>query len=427
MQDLTPQIRTRLNRVERSVGWFVFLAVALLVAGFCYYLYTQAQRRGWFEIKAPYYTYSDSGEGLAVGDAVKLMGFEVGHITGILAMPPRGRGSDHNVKIEFEVVGTNYNYIWTNSTARLTDSGFLGKRAMDISKGTQGYNVYMIYPLKDRALERITDLPQFDKLRLGEELYEGTNLVLRAWLPLSTNMAKISGLGLSKLWIIDTSRPGKKITGVWDDKQHRYTPFEGTNVYMLTPEEPPALMDRLQGLVTQVEEALPNFLKLTNQIAATLSNSEQLTSNLNLVAANTRPIVGNLAVITAQLKDPHGSLGEWLIPTNLNQQLGLALLNANGALTNVNNTVTNVNTNLVAVFEDLGRSLENLAGITSNLNRQVQANSNMLSQISDIVVHSDQFVQGLKRHWLLRSAFKEHKTKAPPKRQPQGGHEPVSN
>jgi ABC-type transporter Mla subunit MlaD len=418
MQDLTPQIRTRLNRVERSVGWFVLLAVALLAAGFCYYLYTQALRRGWLESKAPYYTYSDSGEGLAVGDTVKLMGFEVGHITGIRAMPPRGRGSDHNVEIDFEVVGTNYAYIWTNSTARLTDSGFLGKRQLDISKGTQGYNVYMTYPLKERSLDRITNLPQFNKLRLGQELYEGTNLVLRAWLPLSTNMAKISGLGVSKLWTIDISRPSKKIAGVWDDRQHRYTPFEGTNVYMLTPEEPPALMDRLQGLVTQVEQALPNFLRITNQIAATLSNSEQLTSNLNVVAANARPIVANLAVITAQLKDPHGSLGEWLIPTNLNQQLGLTLLNANGTITNVNDTVINANTNLVVVFEDLGRSLENLADITSNLNRQVQANSNVLSQISDIVVHSDQFVQGLKHHWLLRSAFKERKTKAPPKKQP---------
>ncbi len=418
MQDLTPQIRTRLNRVERSVGWFVLLAVLLLAAGFCYYLYSQAQRRGWFEIKAPYYTYSDSGDGLAVGDTVKLMGFDVGRITRILAMPPRGLGSDHNVEIDFEVVGNNYAYIWTNSKARLIDSGFLGKRAMDISKGTQGYTVYMTYPLMERPLDTISNLIQFDKLRLGEELYDGTNLVLRAWLPLGTNVAKLSGLGVSKLWTIDTSRPSKKITGVWDDMQHRYTPFEETNPYMLTPEQPPALMDRVQGLVTQVEQALPNFLKLTNQIAATLSNSEQLTSNLNVVAANTRPIVANLAVITAQLKNPHGSLGEWLIPTNLNQQLGLALLNANGTLTNLNDTVTNANTNLVVVFEDIGRALKNLADITSNLNHQVQVNSNMLSQISDIVVHSDQFVQGLKHHWLLRSAFKEHKTKIPPKRQP---------
>jgi hypothetical protein len=52
--------------------------------------------------------------------------------------------------------------------------------------------------------------------------------------------------------------------------------------------------------------------------------------------------------------------------------------------------------------------------MTSNLNSQVQANTNLLSAISDTVVHADQFVQGLKHHWLLRSAFKTKATNAPP-------------
>jgi len=42
LQDLTPQLRTRLSRMERAVGWFVLLAVALLMFGFCYYIYTTA-------------------------------------------------------------------------------------------------------------------------------------------------------------------------------------------------------------------------------------------------------------------------------------------------------------------------------------------------------------------------------------------------
>ena len=67
------------------------------------------------------------------------------------------------------------------------------------------------------------------------------------------------------------------------------------------------------------------------------------------------------------------------------------------------------------MFEGVGASLDNLADLTSNLNHQVQVNSNMLSQISKIVVDTDNFVQGLKHHWLLRSAFKPAKTNAPPK------------
>jgi ABC-type transporter Mla subunit MlaD len=414
LQDLTPQIRTRLNRMERVVGWFVLLATALMLAGFGCYLYNEAEQRGWFLIKAPYYTYTDSGSGLAVGDPVRLMGFDVGRITRILPMPARGKGSEFNVKIQFEVVGTNYSYIWTNSAARILDSGFLGKRLLDVTKGTKGYTVYVAYRFKEMSLDSITNSAHFDKLRLGEELYDGTNLVLPAWKPIATNLETISRLGISKVWTIDPTRFENKVTAVWNDQTRRYEPFAGTNIYGLVPFEPPALMDRVQGVVAQVEQALPNFLKITNQIAATLSNTAALTSNLNVVAENARPIMTNLAVITANIKDPHGSLGEWLIPTNVNRELALTLFNANATLTNVNGTVTNVNTNLAAVFEDAGRALDNLAGMTSNLNHQVEVNSNMLTQISDIVVHTDQFVQGLKRHWLLRSAFKTRKTNAPP-------------
>jgi len=79
-------------------------------------------------------------------------------------------------------------------------------------------------------------------------------------------------------------------------------------------------------------------------------------------------------------------------------------------------------TNLAALLghtdTNLTALLINLANITSNLNAQVQANSNILSSISQIVVDTDKFVQGLKRHWLLRSAFKSEnaaaKTNAPP-------------
>jgi hypothetical protein len=83
-------------------------------------------------------------------------------------------------------------------------------------------------------------------------------------------------------------------------------------------------------------------------------------------------------------------------------------------LTNTSVLVTNADASLARLTGELARSLESLAGITSNLNNQVQANTNLLSAISDAVVHADQFVQGLKRHWLLRSAFKTKDTNAAP-------------
>jgi len=66
----------------------------------------------------------------------------------------------------------------------------------------------------------------------------------------------------------------------------------------------------------------------------------------------------------------------------------------------------------------LNQTLIHLSDITSNLNNQVQLNTNMLSDISKTVVDADDLVQGLKHHWLLRSAFKSKnkKTNAPPEK-----------
>ncbi len=397
--------------MERAVGWFILLATVLLIFGFGYYIYNTAESRGWFKIKAPYYTYAQNGNGFAVGDPVKLMGFSVGAITKIEPMPPRGPGSEHNVYVEFEVLEPNYGYIWTEgSLARWTDQGLLGKRELDLSRGTNGYGTYLTFGFHDNlTLEQMENLPHLDKWRLAEEIYAGTNREVKAWVPLTTNLfEKLTSLGVTnELRALDTSDKKKQLTLVWKEQNHYYERFTNSppnrNLYGLQADEPPALTDRLQAMVGQIEAALPNFLQLTNQLSSVLNNATRLTENLNTVADNARPMLTNLNVITTQLRNPKGSLGEWLIPTNINQQLDATLQSADG-------TLATANTNLLT----LNRTLDNLGNITSNLNHQVQANSNILANLSDLVVHSDQFVQGLKRFWLFRHLFRTSKTNAPP-------------
>jgi hypothetical protein len=201
----------------------------------------------------------------------------------------------------------------------------------------------------------------------------------------------------------------------------------------IEPDESPALTERMERVVSQAEKALPNILNLTNQITLVLSNAARLADHLDDVVADARPVVTNagvlianldqsvrelkptltnVAAITTQLRAPKGSLGDWLIPTNLNQELLATLSNANATLKTANTTLASTDTNLTGLVENLHRTLDNLAGITSNLNVQVQANTNILSDISILVRDTDILVQGLRRHWLLRSAFK---TNAPPK------------
>jgi ABC-type transporter Mla subunit MlaD len=415
LQDLTPQLRTRLSRMERAVGWFVFLAILLLGFGFVYYVYDTAERKGWFLNKARYFTFAQTATGLKVGDPVMLMGFAAGSITAIKPMP--AEQFTYNVYVEFELKDPNYGYMWSvGSRAKIATADLLGKRVLEVTKGTGGYPTYIFYHLMTANTAEIGHLPDASHWLLAEEVPDpnGTNLLARPLQPVS-NLSEIIGAGYKTLLFLDTNSLQKKITAMWNEKENRYEELTPTSrPYYLHEDESPAVSEQLQRMVTEVEQALPNVFNLTNILSQVLSNSATLTSNLNSVALAAQPTLSNLTAATKNLDQP-GSLGQWLIPTNLNHQLA-------GTLSNASATLVTANTNLAAVAENLNRSLDNLSDLTSNLNQQVQANSNMLSSISETVTHADEFVQGLKKWWLFRHLFKPAVTNAPaaspPKRVP---------
>jgi len=410
LQDLTPQLRTRLSRLERAVGWFVFLATALLLFGFGYYLYHTAERKGWFKIKAPFHTYVQSSAGLNVGDPVFMMGFQVGQITLIHAMPPR---DPHNVRVEFEILDPYFRYLWTGgSYLKVNAADFLGKRQLEITRGTNGCALVVTQPVSIHTLDEAKNLMAASpgKWQLAQDMTNAnSNLLFPAYTPLEqvfneTNAPWLASAVLesNSIYIYNNSVNRNRVVASWDGRFHHYKIFtSGDDTAWLRAVEAPPVTDQLQAMVTQVQEALPNVLALTNKLAVVLDNTANATSNLNTTIVEARPVIGNLAVVSAQLREPGGPM-VWALGTNGNQQL-------QGALTNANALLADTDTNLTAI-------LLQLADITSNLNAQVQANTNMLSAISKTVMDADDFVQGLKHHWLLRSAFKnENKTNAPPK------------
>ena len=203
----------------------------------------------------------------------------------------------------------------------------------------------------------------------------------------ATNLQRIAELKPDSIYAYNKTVNRNRIVASWHQRTHRYENFKSdSDDAWLRAVESPAVTERLEQVITQVQQALPNILALTNQIAMVLDNTANATSNLNVTLVEARPMVTNFSIISAQLREP-GGVAVWALGTNGNEQV-------QGSLTNVDALLTH------------------LADITSNLNAQVQANSNMLNGISKAVTDSDDFVQGLKRHWLLRSAFKT-KTNAP--------------
>jgi ABC-type transporter Mla subunit MlaD len=357
VQDLTPQLRTRLSRVERAVGWFVLVATVLLLAGFSYYVYSTAERKGWFLTKLPYYTYVKSAAGLHVGDPVMLMGFEAGRITLIKPMPPFSVLG--NVYVEFVVREPYFGYLWTDSSVNVISAGFLGNRALEVIQGGTT-----------------------------------TNKILHP----SYDVDKKTG----------------KVLGVWDIYQSNFVAYTPQTKGFAFPNanETPVVTERLEELAMDFRQALPGILDLTNQIGRVLTNAAEMTAHTDALVVQAQPLLTNLQTISAILTNGPGALGDWIIPTNLNAQLQETIASANTTLGTANATLGTANTNVAVLGKSLNASLENLAGITSNLNVQVQRNDQMLTQISTTVVNANNLVQGLKHHWLLRSAFKKDPDKS---------------
>jgi ABC-type transporter Mla subunit MlaD len=359
--------------MERAVGWFVVLATILLLAGFVYYLRSMAERKGWFIQRVSYTTSLANATGLDEGAPVKLLGFDVGEITKIEANGPY---DTYGVTVSFWVKKPYYGYLWSDSVVKAANSGLFG-RTLELTKGYEG--IPTVQEADDKRAVGLLKQAVVAQ-RVKQLLAEGKSV--------SAALAEINSAA--------RSQPGEF-----------YTDLRTAKAYWMTPEESPAVTERLERVVDQVEKALPNFLQLTNDLTRIMASTATATSNFAVIASNSVPTAQHLAELSAQLRGA-GALAEWVLPPGGPQQLA-------STLTNVNSLTANTDTNLNLLVSELARSLDSLASITSNLNAQVQANTNIITEISDIIVHSDDMIQGLKRHWLLRSAFKTPKTNESPR------------
>src|ERR1051325_3625929 len=167
LNDLTPQLRTRLSRLERVVGWFVTIATVLLLVGLGYYVYNIAERKGWFLQKVHYYTFVRTAAGLKVGDPVRLMGRDLGDITEIQTMGPY---ESYNIYIQFRVRSPHFGYLWEDSRAKIAAGDFLGNRYIEVTKGTNGVPAYMFYEFRPVSLADAANLVGKTDFVLSEEV-----------------------------------------------------------------------------------------------------------------------------------------------------------------------------------------------------------------------------------------------------------------
>ncbi len=368
LQDLTPQLRTRLSKVEWFVGLFLGITALLMLAGFASFLRKAADARGWLVTEVPYYTYLSEASGLKVGSPVHLLGFEVGKVTEVTALPLDQRRSwdyyitnNFNVYVAFMVRGKKFaGYL--NSDARVKVGGFpvelLGGAQLELTEGTTN-GVITFSPTPEGNPGVLWDKfayadpgPDRDKkfLKYGE-------------LTNRTKGGYYLKLDQSETMMVAANRILARVDHI-----------SGTLDATLPP-----LLDDVRGTMATVRQALPG---MTNQVGQLLNTAALmlpgLTNNLDLVLGNTKEL-------TAQLRDAMPLLTNGLNQTLVSTRKLADELNTSLPMltSNVNLTLTNLNTLLMRD-----------TNITSN-------SSIMISNVNQV----------LTRHWLFRSAFKDKKKK----------------
>ena len=219
LQDLTPQLRTRLSRLERVVGWFVTIATLLLAAGLAYYAYQLAERRGAFKRKMPYFTFVRNATGLKVGDPVKMMGFNAGEIVEITPQPPDD--AYFNVYVRFRISEPYDGYLWEDSRAKVGATDFLGNRFIEVTKGTNGSPTYLFHPFREMPLKEAEGLLGTNTWTFSQRILDpGVNgEVTRPFFPLAKEaLDRVRQLGSNSIQVADESLKTKRATGIWDKK-----------------------------------------------------------------------------------------------------------------------------------------------------------------------------------------------------------------
>jgi len=375
LQDLTPQLRTRLRRVEWVVVLFLAGTALLALLGFGWFIRTTGETRGWWVKQVPYYTYlSDSGT-MKVGSPVKILGFTVGEVVKLEMAEASewNRSQGNNVFVRFLVRDPYQGVIFTDSYVKV------GGLPIDIAGGS--------------FLEVVRT--------------EGRGI------PTTTNIAG------GRLGVLN-EKYAYHLGKADATKYLRYDPFTKQDKgYFLKTEPAGDLVGELTALLPKIREAFSKpggvgDLLIPTNLAARLDLPGGL-GDLVLPVELNAALHKTLTNLDAQI----GGVGS--LVSNLDKTVPPLLTNLNATLppllTNLNDTVPPLLTNLNSQIGGVGPLVSNLNATLPGVLTQAdltlgQVRSNTLPAADLLLTNTGEFVGGLKRHWLFRGAFKTNAPKS---------------
>lgn len=376
LQDLTPQLRTRLRKVEWVVVLFLAGTALLALAGFGWFIKATGDARGWWETQVPYYTYLNDAGTIKKGTPVKMLGFTVGQVV-FLDMAEDSewnRLQGNNVFVRMMIRRPYYDWIYTDSYVKL------GGLPIDIAGGT----FLEITRTEGLGIPTTTNTPT------GEPGILWDKYAYNVGKPDSTNYVRYDpATDEAKGYFLKTTPAGDligELTSLIPKIRESFSKPGGLGD-LLIPTNLAARFDKPGGLgeIVIPPELNAELTKTLTNLNAQIGGVGSLVSNLDLTVP---PLLTNLNATLPPLL------------TNLDATVPPLLTNLNAQIGGVGSLVSNLDATLPGVLTQADLTLGTLR-------------TNTLPAADVLLNNTGEFIGGLKRHWLFRGAFK---TNAPSKK-----------
>lgn len=367
LQDLTPQLRTRLHRVEWMVVLFLVVAVISGAGLAAWFIRTTGEARGWWVTEVPYYTYVSQANGIHEGTPVQLMGYTVGRVTHVEPVNLERRRS--------------WDYYATNN-----------------------FNVFVAFTIRDPYPGYInTD----SRVTIG-----GFPVEVAGGVTLDVSVGSLDAL------VTITNLPGGRIGVLWDQFAYKLPSTDRTNLflkygaitngakgYYLAPDQSETLLAQAQRIMGKVD-------RISGIVDGTLPK----------VTASLDTILRQVVDITAKLEPAlgkDGGLGELLFPTNTKAKLNQVLDDVHDKSKELTPLFTSVQDTLSQARQsskELGPLLGDVRTTIGEIRETVKAinvkasETNLVSNVSRLAEKAARLSETtdilFRNHWLFRSAFR---------------------
>jgi len=341
-------MKFRIKYAQQVVGFFLLASVLALVA----VLVFMGANQRWFARNYSFFSRFNSADGITVGMAIKLKGFEIGKVTGVELT------YSNRVKVAVDIYSDYISKIRPDSVLELSVSPLgIGSGSMNLLPGVNmlpAMEENSFLPSSDSTLGKafmtqgLVDKPQVN---------DPVTSIITQVAPLLTDLHTTTDL---------VNRALGDYNGAVEGKAN----------------------NQIAGLLTASRDTLA---KVTQAVTTSAGNADALMTNLNSIASD-------VSRLTSQLQDPRG-----LIPKLLDPQGSLkTLLDDKNVLFN----------QITSILGQVNSTLVEVKGLTAYLNRSTPQISSLVEDARQTIKKTGDVMEGLSNNPILRGGIPDQKPQA---------------